>query len=803
MLSDLKILVSSLLLFIPAALHAQNYIFNNYGVEEGLPQSNVYAIVQDQKGYIWLGTESGVARFDGKSFDIFSTEEGLSEVSVTAICQDKTGKMWLGHINGGISIIDDNKIIKVKLPENISINRIFTIYMDHEGSIWLTTIGSGAIKITDATDDLQDLNNVKVITREDGLSNNVFDMLQDKNGIFWFITSDGIISYNEKENQFDFFSPTGMLNYQATSILEDRKGDLWFGTYHGGLIQYITKDREVRYYTTYEGLSNNWVTTLAEDRRGNILIGTWTGGVSIFYGSSFENLSINEGLSSNKIRSIFEDREGNIWFGTQGGGASYYKGKRFLTYTEDDGLVDEHVSSINQDSEGNLWFGTDKGITIFDPRETNKSKAFKTFDKLDITGYKQVMSITEDLKGNIWIGTWGGGVAKYNLATSRITSYKVINTLVGNQVFDIAIDQKGDVWVATNQGISLYLPEKNIFKTYTTEDGLSGNEVATIFCDSEDNLWFGTRGGWLTFYDRKTFTTFDQDGLKHSSPTSLAEDKDGNIWIGTEGGGAYKYEPTSKSFTHYSQQDGLLSDYITLTIADNHNNVWFGTNRGLNKFVNKEKKFFSYGKAEGFSGIEAKHNAAYKDAAGNLWFGTIKGVSKYDADVDFVNLTEPLTHIGRLRIKLRDTLLVPDLRLKHSQNHITLDFIGICFSNSQKVRYTYMLENFDEDWVDPTDQNFATYTNLSPGTYTFHVKASNNNNIWNKEATSYTFTITPPFWRETWFYILCIILAWGSIYAFIKCCKSFSVIESKPSASGAKPQVVFAVTEDCGYFVAA
>jgi len=343
------------------------------------------------------------------------------------------------------------------------------------------------------------------------------------------------------------------------------------------------------------------------------------------------------------------------------------------------------------------------------------------------------------------------------------------------------------MWFGTFGGVSKF--DGQTFTNFTTEDGLNHNQILDILEDRDGGLWFGTFGQ-VSWYDGKTFSTFSEE-KNFNFVGSLLSDSDGNVWFGADSWGLTKYVlPTPNgtgSFERFTTDDGLSNDQILSMIFDNAGHLWTGSNKGIDKLdietYNKtgEKKFVHYGAKEGFVGIESNQNAVCKDSKGNLWFGTVKKVTKYNPMADRSNTVEPLTHITHLRLFFEEKDwsaygehstqkfdLPMGLTLPHDQNHLTFDFIGISLTIPSKVKYQFQLEGFDENWSPITREASTTYSNLSPGTYTFKVKASNNDGLWNTTPTTYSFVITPPFWQTWWFYILCVMATTGSLYGLYK-----------------------------------
>ncbi|MES2761250.1 MAG: two-component regulator propeller domain-containing protein [Bacteroidota bacterium] len=397
----------------------------------------------------------------------------------------------------------------------------------------------------------------------------------------------------------------------------DKMGNLWFGTYGGGVSKY--DGRSFTTYSTAQGLVNNTVWSIAEDKKGNLWFGTYGGGVSKYDGRCFTNYTTAQGLANNAVRSIIEDSKGNLWFGTYGGGISKYDGKTFTNYTTAQGLANNTVWSIVEDKRGNLWFGTNaEGVSKYD------GKTFTTYRTIQSADNNTIFSIAEDKAGNLWFGSYGSGVSKYD--GKNFTNYSTAHGLVNNVVLSIIEDASGNLWFGTNGGgVSKY--DGVSFTNYSTTEGLANNAVWSITEDKAKNLWFGTLGGGISKYNGRSFTHYSvTQGLTHNTVWSIEEDKNGDLWFGTYGGGVSKYD--GRSFTNYTTAQGLANDGILNITEDRTGNLWFGTNgSGVSKYDGRS--FTNYSIAQGLAGNAVR--TAAEDKAGNLWFGTDNaGVSKFD-----------------------------------------------------------------------------------------------------------------------------------------------------------------------------
>jgi ligand-binding sensor domain-containing protein/serine phosphatase RsbU (regulator of sigma subunit) len=743
---------------------AQSYFFDIYSVQQGLAQSKVYTIIQDKNDYVWLGTDGGVSRFDGVLFENFTTENGLAGNGVQAIIQDKSGKIWLGHKGGGITRYNGKKFEQVDSLSKLLQGDITSFSIDKDGKLWITTAGSGVICIRNPETPVTNLSWEHYLGKS--LSDQIFWSYVGKDSTLYFVTDIGIKKYNPETNDFEQFVIAKMpMYFQIITLLEDSKGDFWFGTHYDGLYKYETAKDTFLFYNKRDGLADNVISALFEDRYGNIWAGTWGGGISRLTGNRMQTFNSSNGLPDGKIRCISEDIEGNILIGTNENGLAIFKGDHFINYSTKDGIIDNQVWAIHQDQSGNFWFGTNAGITIYNPA-SGKEKQFRHITPDRYQMGNQIRFIREDSHGNIWIGTNDAGTFEYIPSRAGFNFNYILNSYNRQGIVTaMEIDRENNLWVGTIDGLIYYEIDNNKIDRLTQIHGLPGTDISAIFADSGGTIWVGARGKGLA---RILSDTIMKVHLPvELTPTCITEDKSGWIWTGTEGQGVYAISGDTVA-AHISIQNGLLANLITLVAVDEDNNVYIGTSRGLNKYSRSENMIYTYSGKNGFTGIETKNNAVCRDRDGRMWFGTVAGVTRYDPRLEHRLKIEPLTHITGMRINLEDREMIAGMKLKHHENSVIFDFTSICLINPDAVSYRFKLEGADIDWMPETNQKTATYPALKPGKYVFMVKARNNDGIWNSKPVQFAFQIRPPFYQTWWFIIICIITGAGLILGYIK-----------------------------------
>ncbi|MBU8893383.1 MAG: SpoIIE family protein phosphatase [Bacteroidales bacterium] len=767
----------AVILLSVSTLSAQTYYFDYYGVKEGLPQSKVYDVLQDDHGYLWLATESGISKFDGLYFTNYTAENGLAEGGIKALFKDSQGNIWMGHKSGGVSFFD-GKEFKIH-PVSDSLNaEISSILMDHENVLWITTHGDGLIRL----DTPYELDPEKIKYEHykgRRLSDRVISGTIAKGDTIFFITDTGIKKYNKSKNSFERFAPKGLDRYFAiTAMLEDQKGDIWFGTYHGGLNRYIKEKNEfITYDAERDGIADNWISTITEDSKGNVWIGTWGGGITKFSDDGFKTFDNSNGLLDLKIYKILEDLEGNILISTYEHGLAIFKGEKFTTYGTDDGLIDQNVWAVVQDKGGKYWFGTNKGVSVYNPKAGGKGIKFAHYNLESNAIGDQIRYLKNDNNGNVWIGTDDNGVSMYNYKTGRFEYNPIINRyfITNYSVTALDVDKQNQLWVGTLEGLIYYDINKEQSQFLTQITGLNGSTISALYADSKNRVWVGIEGKGLNYIQGDSIGKIEFEGLV--TPQCMVEDKDGNIVIGTLSKGVLVCDGKTIIRT-LSESDGLLSNSITQLNIDDNNNIFVGTSRGLNK-VDTNGNIHIYTEKSGFTGIEAKDNATYRDKEGNLWFGTVKGVTKYSPKFDLCIPQDPLIDISGLRINLEDREMISGQKFSYLENSVIFDFHSICLNNPDAVRYQIMLEPADKVWRPVTEQTVANYSSLAPDNYVFKVKARNSAGVWSSEPVTYTFTIRPPFYKTWWFILSAIAVGIISIISYIKVRERNLIIEKK------------------------
>lgn len=769
-------------LFVQYFVSAQRYNFVNYSVEEGLPQSQIYSMYEDSRGYMWFGTfGGGLSRFDGITFENYNEEQGLTCSFVRCIAETKEGNLLVGT-DEGLFVMMNDEFIPINYPIAEGTPAIRAIISDLHHNIWVGTTDHGLFRYSNGC--------IKNYTVEDGLlSNGISCLFGDKKGNVWVGQDNGFCRI--ENNEITSFDKAGGGPFiSVRSITEDWEGKIWMASYMNGVAVY--DGTSFIKYSLNDGLASNTVYSVLCDEKRNIWFGT-AQGLTRMKEKSFKTITAAEGLCSNTIVSIIEDADNNLWFGSSGGGVSRFDNERFIHFPENE-KMGKLVYAIIQDNEENMWFATSNGgVTRYD------GKDFESFNADDEFTSEKIKSICCDSDTTMWFGSMGSGAYFYD--GSGFKRYTYSQGLCGSFISGIATDKYDNVWFSSlDNGIGYYNKQKDKFYRYSKKNGLASDRINTIYADKQGKIWVGTSSSGincLSFSEKDTatvtITSINQsNGLSSNNINTLLFDHD-KLYIGLSGSGINVLDKSGKIF-YWNKKKGLSSNIIYSLVFDNYGNLWAGSEKGIDKIVIQDDSILQvihYGKAEGFIGIENTMNSSFLDNEGNLWFGTINGANRYNPNFDHLSTAAPKINITSVNLffdKIEDTEFGQDysgfeelsgnLVLPYYKNHLSFDFIGINFRNPEAVRYQWKLEGNDKEWSPELSRTEATYSNLPPGEYTFSVKACNENGIWSLQPATFSFRITSPYWTTPWFIILVALtglsIVWSIIYSRIKRIKTRS-----------------------------
>ncbi|MCB9448578.1 MAG: SpoIIE family protein phosphatase [Flavobacteriales bacterium] len=803
-------------LFIHRGVKAQDLKFSRV---EGLSQSVVNCILQDSKGFMWFGTQTGLNLYDGYSFTIFKNNpldsNSMSHSYVQCLLEGSDGSIWVGTDGGGLNRYNrlTNTFSSYKHDPkdfySLSGDQIKALLQTKDGTLWVgTENGLCAMNISTGKciryqKDDKDRNSISY--------NKVSCLAQDAKGIIWIGTENGgLNSFNPSTGKFAHYfnnadEHSGIGSNWVTAILPDSEGKLWVGSFDKGLTVFNPSTGKSEYFTDSSQVSicHTRVTDIKELSDGNVWITTYNG-ISVYNRKTGKFKCIRPdsdyeySLSSPQIRCLLEDDAGTVWVGTYGGGVNaYFKGRQKFRYYRQETNVPTTLSSntimcFAEVDDATVWIGTvEGGISVWN----RKLDEFSHIEKDGPEGltHQSVISLLKDSRGKIWAGTWGRGLQAYDPATGKFTHYRKANPgtrpgglYVSNQtVLSLAEDPKGKIWAGTFAGINIYDPKTESFSYLTMDEGLSDNVIYSLYAASNDVMWIGTLNGGLDAYDLHTgeFTHYqkqkDNTGISDNAIYSIYEDEKGFIWLGT-GNGLCKLNPATGRFENYYEANGLPSNVILGIVPDDKGNLWLSTSdKGIARFTpaaGREKiEVRSYDVDDGLQNNEFNQGAYCKLASGEILFGGIKGFNAFlPSDVRENN------HVPPVYIKSFRTL-GQELKLDTNiidKKYIELDYkdavflsfevVGLDYIRPAKNQYKFKMEGLEDNWRPAGQNRFPQYTNLKGGHYVFRVMASNSDDLWNQHETTLSIYVVPPFWETEWFLTLCTIVVVAGVFGFIR-----------------------------------
>jgi len=756
---------------LPFLSIGQQYNFINYTIEDGLAQSQVTDINQDNQGYLWAGTLGGISKFDGKTFSNYSTANGLTHNQVNAVFKGNKGNLWIGAL-GGVTQINGASICNYKLEAESSNFNVTCFAQENNGQMYFGTDGGVVFKLNieqEGTTTNHALPTTEKMVLAEALpSKKIRSLYMGPKNNLWIGTKKGVIVFNNK-NAVAISQKLAELN--VSKIIPDQDGNIWISTYGQGLLRINPQTMQVNLQlTAANGLINDWIRSMAIDKLGNVWIATKSG-LNKIEGYDSNNLaqlkikrfSTSSGLPTNNINCVSTDIEGNIWLGSNGKGLLKFTGESFASYSSKDGLSGDIVMSVLQDKESNLWFSTyGNGITKFD------GEKYTYYNRSNGLSNNTVWCSLEDQQNNLWFGT-SRGLVKYD--KDGFHNYFISDGLSANKITAIEECKNGEIWVGCSRGISKISGSE--ITSFNNQNGFNWKNNRAILEDQKGNLWIGSSEG-LIKYDGISFTHYSKiNGLSDNTIYSLEEDKLGNIWVGTKAGLTLF---DGNDFKPQIIENDFRSNIINFLKVDNNQDLWIGTNNGIYNlslkqfYAGNSPSFQHFTNWEGVTSLETNLNGAYQDRSGKLWFCTSNSVVRHEPNMPsegpkstepFINITDVgLFHETGQWEKYskqveKETLLPKNLTVKHNKNHFTFHYTGISFSNPSKLLYQYQLKGFEPEWMPATTAGFATYSNLPPGEYTFMVKAANKHGTWSTTPATFAFSISNPFWATWWFYSLC------------------------------------------------
>ena len=776
------------------ASDSYNINFKSKTIDDGLSHSLAEYIYQDSLGYIWIGTNDGLNRYNGNEFKVYknikNNDNSISNNMISSLVEDSDKNLWIGT-DGGL-----NKM-------NLLTGDITRYLVSDEDKTYSNTV--------------------------------VDELLIDSKGRLWVCTINGLNLYDSENDKFIKVASEYLENKDLQDIDEDNQGNIWVST-REGLYRYNPDDGTVKEFLSDENdkntINENNIFSIYYSEK-KLWIGTKTGGLNIM---DLEDYSIKvythdpnnpNSIPSNFIRDILRDRDGTIWLATDQGLARFNeKNETFYTYknnTDKDSICDDNIINLYQDRSGVMWVGTFNGISKF-----SINKDFKVYrnDPTDPNSLSNssVCGIYEDDEGMVWVGTFNSGINKINKENDIVTRYyndvNNDNSLSSNRIKDIT-GIGNEIWIATDNGLNKYDKSTDKFTVYKKSDdknSIVNDEIRVLYIDKDGVLWIGTRGGICTFDRKSKFTSYndileqngiyektvssiyqDNEGImwfglgndgglvKYNKETgevknylandeevnslsfnnirSIAEDSKGNIWIGTQDG-LNKFNKETEEFTVYTYSEGLSNDFIYGVIVDNKDNIWVSTNYGVSMYDQDNDKFIRYYESDGLETNEYNGFSYHKNKEGNIYFGGVNGLIEFDP-LDIQNKMETSDIIidsiktsGGIELELKNNIV-----LEYDSRELYVKFFVPEYKSINQMQYAYKLEGMDSDWIFAGNENYARYASLSPGKYKMLIAGRNYNGIWS-DISEINIKVKNSIWKTPLAYAIYIIIIASIIYIY-------------------------------------
>jgi signal transduction histidine kinase/ligand-binding sensor domain-containing protein len=777
--------------------------FRRLSTSDGLSQTRVDQIVQDDRGFIWFGTQYGLNRFDGYEFKVFVHDprrpNSPSGADVTALFKDRSGALWIG-CNQFLDRFDPRT--ETFTPIGSFSGAVVHISQDRNDTVWLAT-EAGLYSLNPVT---------RKITRFGGSLNDPAGLPSevvtwtgyDRSGGLWVGTSVGLEKFDEATGHVTYHVPIGhgvpFRQGLAVSFFEDRRGLFWI-TYHlaNGLALLDRQSNTLTQYSFYQreppASAATGVMGILEDSDGDLWLGSF--GIGLLRFDRQRHVFVHYGnrpgdpqsIAEDKVIALFQDRDGNIWTGLHSKGPNVFarSTSMFETFKHEIGnpnsLSTDFVSAIYEDSSGSLWIGNDEGLNRID--RTTGSRTLRT---MGLGPKPTVITITQDHSGLIWFGTYGRGLVAFDPKTGHSKFYRHVpsdpKSLSSNAVYRVLVGRAGVLWVGTGDGLDRFDARSHSFTVYKADwSSIDAQAYLSMAEDSDGKIWLGTHHSGLHRFDPATgqFTVYkseprDKSTLPDNSVAAVVVSRTGVVWAGTESGLA-QLDRATGTFTSYDALDGLAGNAVACILEDRSGMLWISTNQGLSRFDPSTRKFINYSGQDGLPGNDLSGwNTCHKGPRGEMFFGGFPGAVAFFPDRLKERTGAPAVVLTDFKLSGKSVSISPDslltqsitytdrVTLSHAQNMLSITFAGLDYLSPQTTRYRYRLEGLEQQWNEVgSDQRHATYTTLPAGRYTLRVQAARSRGPWNS-GTTLAIEILPPWW-ETWWLrtvvaLLIMLAAW-------------------------------------------
>lgn len=805
-----------------------NLKFEHFTSESGIAHGNIFDVYQDRKGFVWIGTERGLSRFDGSTYKTFKSDPmdstSLFDHFIVKIAEGPDGILWLATLSG-LSRFDPltetfkNYRIDANDPAALQ-GSLEDLEVDSRGDVWIATDGGGVSRL-----DAQTLKFEHWRDQTDSTSLHALSLTEDRTGAIWVGLEGGLLDQiNPDTGQVQRYAATNegleLLGENDINALHtDGEGTIWLGQTEGllgldpvsGLVEYFPLDAGIDHPSEVVEISSGpegvlWVSTFNE---GVVRFDTQMRSMRRYA----HVINDEESLAANRVRNVMQDRTGGLWVTTNGSlSRADLNRKPFLNYEHKPGVIsslsNDHALAITSDTQGNLWVGTINGLNLLDPIGRNFIRYFNDPNDDTSIALSEIWALHTDHSGNVWIGTYGEGLNRQRPGQSGFDHFHASPEkgarFQGSYVFTFYEDSRQQLWVGSDIGLHRYSPEKDNFELLMSTKTMDFSAVRSIVEDQYGVLWVGTSQHGLWSYEPKTgaYKHYAYDGspggLVGDGVFSLFVDTDKVLWVGTDRGLQIlkrdkNGDPTGK-FDLFTEKDGLSDNGIVGMLEDAKGRLWISTSNGLTRAEKKapqtntssiQLSFKTFSHHDGLPSNTFYIGPTYEDVDGLFYFGSDKGIVIFDpleidenphppsvviSDIQLFNKSlEAGKPDASGRVLLEASApYVEDIALDYKDRVFSISYAGLHFGAPGKNQFRYRLVGFEDAWVDAGDLRQATYTNLPAGEYQFEVMAANLDGVWSEEAASFRITVDPPFWQTTWFRFFAVALPLALIALFVQ-----------------------------------
>ena len=776
--------------------------FDHFSNLDGLSQVSVWTILQDRQGLLWFGTSDGLNRFDGYEFTIFyhNTEDdrSLSHRMIRSLWQDDDKGIWVGTGGGGLNFYDNetgnfsHTRHRPQNPHSLSHDNVTAITSDHQGVLWV-----GTEEGLNRLDSRQPWSFTRFPLDPEvhgSLSHTQIRALaEDREHNLWIGTATGLDRLSPDRRRLDHFQhrtedPSSPETDGVTALLLDEEDRLWIGTDSGVVL--LTKAGDFVQHLPqpeHPESESNVIRALANDGMGGLWVGSEGGLLHLdpvsgyFETADFER---DDSPAKKDVVTLATDSAGALWLGTKVNGVYRHDPRqpRFAHYyhhpDDPDSLHYDTVYNFAEDQQGFLWVATASGgLNRLDAASGKFTHFRHDPNRSNSLISDQVRCLLVDRHDNLWIGTSGGGLDRLDPTRRQFDHFRTrpgdAPSGLSDRVLTLLEDRQGILWIGSSAGLDRFDPSSESFDTFDFLTGVApeGSDplVMNLLEDRRGGIWLGTRSG-LYNYDGQTIRRYSTDkdtpdALSSDHVWSLLEDPSGDLWVGTGGGGLNRLDILNQTFTHFTTKNGLVNNVVYGIEMDDLGRLWISTNRGLARFEPQTGRWNHYDREDGLQDIEFNVGASFRDRAGRLYFGGVLGFNSFDPQTIIDNPFVPPVVLTSLEIHRKGNLIPSPSRraatveLSHRERFFAFEFAALNYTRADKNRYAYRLFGFEEEWIDPGSRRFANYTNVPPGRYTFRVRGSNNDGLWNPQGASIDLILHPPWWSSWWAYTLYVLTA--------------------------------------------